>query len=291
VGRGIWFGVFHAVSAFCNAGFALFTDNMMPFRNDIMINFAIASLIVLGGIGFTVILELYEQRSFRNLSLHSRMALTVSGLLILGGAVLIFIFETNTPGSGKIAYHGFFDRALSAVFQSVSARTAGFNTIDIGAMSQASLFLIIILMFIGASPGGTGGGIKTTTFGSLLAAMSAIVRGERDVTFFNRRLSHDLLLRAFTIALLSLSLVAAVTLVCVAMGKQSFMDTLFEVTSAFGTVGLIAGITADLSTAQKALIIITMFCGRLGPLTMAMALASSAQRKQYRLPAEEILIG
>ena len=173
----------------------------------------------------------------------------------------------------------------------MTARTAGFNTIDIGAMSQASLFLIMILMFIGASPGGTGGGIKTTTFGALLAAMSAIVRGERDVTFFNRRLSHDLLLRAFTIALLSLSLVAAVTLVCMAMGKQSFMNTLFEVTSAFGTVGLSAGITFDLSSAQKVLIIITMFCGRLGPLTMAMALASSAQRKQYRLPAEEILIG
>jgi trk system potassium uptake protein TrkH len=289
-GQAAWQALFHSVSAFCNAGFSLNADSLVQWRDDFFVNTVICLLIIIGGIGFTVIFEVLERKSLKNLSLHSRMALVTSAVLIVGGAVLILVFETFKPPYSFVHYN-FYDKAITAVFQSVTARTAGFNTVDIGAMSDASLFLIILLMFVGGSPGGTAGGMKTTTFAALLAAGAAIVRGERDVRIFNRRLSHELLLRAFTIALLSMSIVAAVTLAATAIEGRNFMHLLFEVTSAFGTVGLSTGITAQLAPAEKILIVATMFVGRLGPLTMAMALAQSALKRQFRLPAEEIIIG
>ena len=288
--KAVWPSLFHTISAFCNAGFSLFPDSLANWRDNTAVNLVFCLLIIIGGLGFPVVLELLETRSLKHLSLHSRLSLTMTAILISAGAFLILIFETFKPPY-SFAHYNLFDKTITAVFQSVTARTAGFNTVDIGAMSDASLFLLIIFMFVGASPGGTGGGIKTTTFGALMATMSAIVRGERDVTLFNRRLSHEQLMRAFTIALLSVAIIAVVTLTMTALEGRHLMQLLFEVTSAFGTVGLSTGITAHLTSAEKSLIIATMFCGRLGPLTMAMALAQSAQKKQIRLPAENIIIG
>ena len=289
-GRAAWQALFHSVSGFCNAGFSLNANSLMAWRDDLFVNVVMCLLIIVGGIGFTVIFEVLERKSLRGLTLHSRMALITTAALIAVGAVLIMVFETFKPPY-SFEHYGFYDRAITAVFQSVTARTAGFNTVDIGAMSDASVFMLILLMFVGGSPGGTAGGMKTTTFAALLAAGAAIVRGERDVRVFNRRLGHELLLRAFTIALLSMAIVATVTLAMTAIEGRHLMHLLFEVTSAFGTVGLSTGITPDLVPVEKVLIVFTMFVGRLGPLTMAMALGQSIQKKQYRLPPEEIVIG
>lgn len=285
-----WYALFHSVSAFCNAGFSLFPDSFIQWRGDFVINFVLSALILLGGIGFTVILELSEIRRIRKLSIHSRFAILMTVVLVVGGGLLIFLFET-------LKMHGNFTELsagevfLSSIFQSVTTRTAGFNTLDIGAMSDASHFLMIILMFIGASPGGTGGGIKTTTFGALMATLYSIIRGRRDVTIFDRRISHDLLLRAFTIALLFIGTIAGGTLVMVAIEGRHLMSILFEVTSALGTVGLSTGITPYLTSVERIVIIVMMFAGRVGPLTLALALGGSRKYGLVRKPEGEVLVG
>lgn len=290
-GQACWYGLFHTVSAFCNAGFSLFSDNLTQWRDDLFINGAIAGLLIIGGIGFTVLLEIREFPHTRKLSTHSKLALSITALLLVGGTILILVFETFRPPY-SYEHYNFFDKLITSFFQSASARTAGFNTIDVGAMSEASLFALILLMFIGASPGGTGGGIKTTTFGALAASLIAIARGNPDVTVFKRRLAPDLLLRAFTIALLSISLVSLVALIMTAIeGGKNHLKVLFEVTSAFGTVGLSTGITPYLTTAEKYIIVITMYAGRVGPLTLAIALAERAKKSRVKYPDGNILIG
>lgn len=285
-----WYALFHSVSAFCNAGFSLFPDSFIQWRGDFVINFVLSALILLGGIGFTVILELSEIRRIRKLSIHSRFAILMTVVLVVGGGLLIFLFET-------LKMHGNFTELsagevfLSSIFQSVTTRTAGFNTLDIGAMSDASHFLMIILMFIGASPGGTGGGIKTTTFGALMATLYSIIRGRRDVTIFDRRISSELLLRAFTIALLFIGTIAGGTLVMVAIEGRNFMSILFEVTSALGTVGLSTGITPYLTSVERIVIIIMMFAGRVGPLTLALALGGTGKHGLVRKPEGEVIVG
>jgi len=285
-----FYSLFHSISAFCNAGFALFSDNIASYVGDPTINLTMASLIISGGIGFTVLIELTRLHKIRRLSVHSKLALSITAVLIFAGMVGLYFCESLhsawfrqdlTPA----------ERLFAAFFQSVSARTAGFNTIDIGAMSGAGLLLIIILMFIGASPGGTGGGIKTTTFGAVIASLVAMVKGEKDVQVFNRRIPQDTLQKALTIGLISTMLVTGMTLLMLLFKQRDFMKVLFEVVSAFGTVGYSTGITPDLTLPEKIIIIITMFCGRLGPLTMAVALAESRVKKNVRVPEGGILIG
>ena len=288
--KALYLAIFHSISAFCNAGFSPFRDNLIKYYNDPLVVISICSLIILGGIGFTVLIELTDYRHTRKLSLHSKVALSTTALLIIGGTLGILIIESfyNSP---IYQNKSFWDMLQVSFFQSVTSRTAGFNTINIATMSTASLFLIIILMFIGASPGSTGGGIKTTTFGALMASLWAIARGKRDVQLFRRRIPNELLLRAYTIALIYFGLVASSTLLMLCAKDFGLLNSLFEVVSAAGTVGLSTGITPQLTTAQKVFIIFTMFCGRVGPLTIAMAFIATSRKETLRMPEENILIG
>lgn len=295
LGKAIYFGIFHAVSFFNNAGFDLFGSVSGPFSSltsyvgDPIINMVSMLLIILGGIGFIVLSDLVEYKRTRKLSLHTKIVLTMTGLLIVIGTVVIFIFEfTNTRTLGSL--NG-WEKFWASLFQSVSPRTAGANTIDIGAMRQASQFFMVILMFIGASPGSTGGGIKTTTFAILIGAVFAMIRGKEDIVIYRYRLAKDRIFKAVTLTLLSLFLVIIVSMILSTTEDHSFLMILFDTTSAFGTVGLTMGLTADLSDIGKVLLSLTMFAGRLGPLTLAYALGPKNERELYRHPEGKITIG
>ncbi|MBU7314404.1 TrkH family potassium uptake protein [Paenibacillus oleatilyticus] len=295
IAKGIYFGIFHAISFFNNAGFDLFGSVVAPFTSlttyadDWIVNIVSMSLIILGGIGFVVMSDVVDYRKHKRLSLHSKVVLSATGLLIVIGAVVIFIFEfTNQKTLGSLNWSG---KILASFFQSVSPRTAGANSVDIGAMRQASQFFIIILMFIGASPGSTGGGIKTTTFTTLIGAMIAMIRGKEDIVLFHYRLGKDRILKAITLTMIALFLVIFVTMLLTTTESQSFLKLLFEVTSAFGTVGLTMGVTPELSFFGKIMISLTMFAGRLGPLTLAYALGPKAEKELYRYPEGKITIG
>jgi trk system potassium uptake protein TrkH len=293
--RGLYYGIWHAVSMFNNAGFDLFGTVDAPFVSltgyvgDFVVNFVAMMLIILGGIGFIVISDLMEFRNKRKLSLHSKVVLSMSGLLLLVGAVGIFIFEfTNIRTLGSLDFGA---KVLGSFFQSVTARTAGANTVDIGALRQASQFLLIILMFIGASPGSTGGGIKTTTFTILISAIITMVRGKEDIVIYRYRLAKDRILKAITLSMMALFLVIIVTMILSTTQDSSFIKILFEVTSAFGTVGLSMGLTPELTTFGKVLICITMFAGRLGTITLAYALQPKQEKELFRYPEGKITIG
>lgn len=233
--------------------------------------------------------DIMEYKKTRRLSLHTKVVLSATAFLIVFGALVIFIFEyTNQATMGQ---QGFFGKVLSAFFQSVTPRTAGANTLDISSLRQATQFFIIILMFIGASPGSTGGGIKTTTFMTIIGAMIAMVRGKEDIVFFRYRLGKDRILKAITLSMICLFLVIFVSMVLSTTESQQFLKILFEVTSAFGTVGLTMGITPYLTIFGKIMISLTMFAGRLGPLTLAYALGPKPDKELYRYPEGKITIG
>ncbi len=293
--RGIYFGIFHAISFFNNAGFDLFGSVVAPFTSittyadDWIVNIVSMALIILGGIGFFVMSDVIDYKKHKRLSLHSKVVLSATAFLIVVGAVVIFIFElTNQRTLGSLNWSG---KILASFFQSVTPRTAGANTLDIAEMRQASQFFIIILMFIGASPGSTGGGIKTTTFTTLIGAMVAMIRGKEDIVMFHYRLGKDRILKAITLTMIALFLVIFVTMLLTTTESQSFLKLLFEVTSAFGTVGLTMGVTPDLTYFGKIMISLTMFAGRLGPLTLAYALGPKAEKELYRYPEGKITIG
>ena len=292
---GIYFGIFHAISFFNNAGFDLFGSVSGPFSSlthyadDMIVNFVAMALIVFGGIGFVVISDLLEFKRNKRLSLHSKVVLSATGTLILVGAIVIFVFEfSNTKTVGSLSWYG---KLLASFTQSVSPRTAGINTVDLASLRQATQFFIIILMFIGASPGSTGGGIKTTTFTTLIGAMIAMIRGKEDIVFFHHRLGKDRILKAITLTMIALFLVITVTMLLSTSEDHSLLVILFEVTSAFGTVGLSLGLTPDLTDFGKVLIVLTMFAGRLGPLTLAYALGPKTEKELYRYPEGKITIG
>jgi trk system potassium uptake protein len=296
-GKAAYFGLFHAVSAFNNAGFALFPDSLIRYRGDWLVNAVICILIIIGGIGFVVLTEVGSLRRGRRLSVHSRLVLTMTALLIVLGTAAIFVLEAGNPRT--LGPLGLPERVLASVFQSVSPRTAGFNTLDIGALTEPALFLIMALMFIGAAPGGTGGGVKVTTFSIVVAALWATVRGVEEPVLFKRRIPLSLVSRAFfinLIAFLALNVVAALLLV---MERRTLLPTLFETVSAFGTVGLSMGVTGApyslagvFSAAGKLLLALAMFMGRVGPLTAAVALARTRRTQAHIRYAEgRFLVG
>ncbi|MCG7410529.1 TrkH family potassium uptake protein [Paenibacillus sp. ACRRX] len=294
-GQALYFGIFHAISFFNNAGFDLFGQVSGPFSSltsyvgDPIINFVSMFLIVSGGIGFIVMSDVMDFRRTRRLSLHTKVVLSMTSFLIVFGAVVLFIFEFTNPHTyGQL--NG-WQKIWASFFQSVSPRTAGANTVDIGAMRQASQFFMVILMFIGASPGSTGGGIKTTTFTILIGAVFAMMRGKEDIVMFRCRLAKDRIFKAVTLTLLALGLVLFVSMILSTTEDRQFLAILFETTSAFGTVGLTMGITTSLSDVGKLLIALTMFAGRLGPITLAYALGPKAERELYRHPEGKITIG
>lgn len=289
--QGIYFGYWHAVSAFCNAGFDLFGkfSSLTNYVDDITVNFTITLLIILGGIGFTVLYDVFHNYRWRLFSMHTKLVLvTTSTLLVIGTLVILFL-EMNNPNTlGALSWHGKF---LGSYFQSVSTRTAGFNTVDIGNFQDATIFFMAILMFIGASPSSTGGGIKTTTIGVLIVAMWALITGKNDAEIFQRRLSQQLIYKSFVVFFVGATLVIFVTMMMSISEHASFLKIFFEVVSAFGTVGLSTGITPTLTGYGKMWIIITMFAGRVGPVTLALALVLRTRKVMVLYPEGKINIG
>ncbi|MCC3374598.1 TrkH family potassium uptake protein [Cohnella sp. REN36] len=290
-GRALYYGVFHSVSFFNNAGFDLFGEfrSLKPYVGDVYVNLLSIVLIVLGGVGFIVLSDLAEYRTRRRLSLHSRIVLWVSAFLIVIGTVTILIFEyTNENTLGPL---GFGDKLLAALLQSVTTRSAGVTTVDVPSFRDATQFAMILLMFVGASPGSTGGGIKTTTFAVLASAVWAMIRGREDVVLFRARMEQAKVNKAITVTVLSLVIVIGSVMILSITENQSFLIILFEVMSAYATVGLSAGMTGDLTPFGQILLTILMFVGRLGPLTFTYALGSRSGRTLYRNAEGRIIIG
>lgn len=254
--KALWISIFHSIAAFNNSGFDILGGlrNLIPYQNNILLNLTTSGLIIFGGLGFLVILDVLKKRSFRKLTLHSKVVLTTTLTLLVAGTLLLKATEDITW--------------LGAFFQSVSARTAGFSTYPIGEFTNAGLFTLIILMFIGASPGSTGGGIKTSTFFVLSQHVRSLFT-KRHISAFRRNIPLEVFSKACTISLLSLLLVCVGTFfLCVLEPEYSFVQLLFEEVSAFGTVGLSTGITPTLSVASKLILIFTMFAGRVGMFTL-----------------------
>ena len=269
IGQAIYYGYWHAISLFNNAGFDMFGDfsSLTDYVNDPLVNFTAMFLIVTGGIGFVVLSDLVDYHKTKKLSLHSKVVLLITALLIVIGALVIFVFEFSNPRTlGGLNWGG---KLLGSFFQSVTPRTAGANSVDIAGLRQATQFFMIILMFIGASPGSTGGGIKTTTFMIMAGAVIAMMRGREDIVFFRYRLLQERIFKALTITLLALLFIITVTMILSTTEDSGFLMILFETTSAFGTVGLSLGLTLKLTTFGKLMICFTMFAGRLGPITLA----------------------
>lgn len=289
--KAMYFGLFHAVSMFNNAGFDLFGHfhSLTDYVGDPIVNIVVMFLIISGGIGFIVIADLISYRKNRRLSLHAKVVLTMTAALIVTGFITIFIFEfTNRSTLSPLSWG---EKLWSALFQSVTSRTAGANTLDIGSMRQATQFFIIILMFIGASPGSTGGGIKTTTFTILAGAVMAMITRKNDVILFRYRLAQERIFKAVTITMLSLFWVIGIAMILAATETAPFLSILFETMSAFGTVGLSMGLTTELTEVGKLFICLTMFVGRVGLLTLAYALGPKKERELFRYPEGKIIIG
>ncbi len=294
--KAVYFGVFHAVSAFCNAGFSLFSDSLMGYQNDFVVIVTIGLLIILGGIGFVVLYELHTHRvRFKKLSLNTRIVLATTLFLVIFGFILILLFESGNT----LEHFSWPQKILHALFQSVTTRTAGFNSLDIGHLSNATLFIIIIFMYIGASPSSTGGGIKTTTLATILAFICSRFKNQEHSQMFNRRLSGSAVSKAVAIVIFSsLTVIIFTTLLLFTelsghshqASRGMFMELLFEVTSAIATVGLSTGITSHLTPTGRILITLVMFIGRLGPLTTALAIGKKEPQK-FKYVKEEILIG
>lgn len=289
--RGIYFGYWHAVSGFCNAGFDLFGnyDSLTKFVGDGVVNFCIISLITLGGLGFIVMENVLEKRSFKALTLQSKIVLLTSISLVLGGTLLFWLIEANNTNT--IASLPLADQWMASMFQAVTPRTAGFNTLPIDKLEEASLFLSVILMLIGASPASTGGGVKTTTFAVVLMAAWSMLHGKSDIVIFERRIGKKAVNKAFAIIILALILVSTVTILISAIENMPIIHVLFEVASAFGTVGLSVGITHDLSDISKILLVCTMYAGRVGVLTFAMLLLQKPGTDKIKYPEGKIIIG
>lgn len=284
-----FFGVFHSISAFNNAGFDLFGNSLENFVSDWYIVLVISGLFIIGGIGFAVIAEIYNSRKFKRFSLHTKLVLIVSLALIILGTVVIFGLEYNNPETlGNLNFSG---KVAAAYFQGVTPRTAGFNTIPYGKMTQASVFFTTLLMFIGASPGSTGGGVKTTTIATLLVVLWALVRNKDDVTIFQRRLSNETIYKAFAVVMIGLLIIIGVSMILAITEEDPFLDLFFETVSAFGTVGLSTGVTGGLSSIGRFVIILTMFVGRVGPMTLAVAMGEQKVKLAIRYPEEKIMIG
>lgn len=289
-GDALWHGVFHSVSAFNNAGFSTWGDSVMRFVGDAVVLAPIMLAIVVGGIGFPVLHELWRlRRSPRPLSIHAALTLWGTAGLIIGGALLLLLVEWSNPRTlGALDWPV---RLLAALFSSVSARTAGFNAIDVGALTVESLNLHYLLMFIGGGSAGTAGGVKITTFFVLLLIVWNEVRGYPDVEFKGRRIASPAQRQALTILVLSAGTIVLATLAIVPMTTLPYEKVLFEVISAFATVGLSTGITTQLPAAAQLVLIVLMFAGRVGVVTLAAAIAVNVARRAYRFPEEKPIVG
>ena len=291
--KALFYALFHSVSAFCNAGFSLFPDNLMSFKGSIIINTVIPFLINTGGIGFATLINLwrYFQGKDRRLTITSKISLIFSSVLLIAGTFIIFLLEYRNPAT--MGNFTLAEKIGGAFFQSVTARTAGFNTISIAGMEKGTVFLLILLMFIGASPASTGGGVKTTTVGLIILGIISTIQNREDLEFNRRRISWYNFNRSAAIISISLIYICGILILLILSETDTApLDLSFELVSAFGTAGLTRNLTPGLGNFSKVLIIMTMFIGRVGPLTAALALSSRRIKKgRYRYPEENILIG
>jgi len=294
--KSLYFGVFHSVSAFCNAGLSLFPNNLEGYTTNVVLNFTVSMLVILGGIGFWVIKDvIYCFKTNKNyklgitdLSLHSKIAISTSLILIFAGALIFFISEYMS-----VLYpYNLTEKLMISLFHSVSARTAGYNTVPMSSITSQALFTLIILMFIGASPGSTGGGIKTTTFAILWQSVRATLSGKGQVEFFKRAIDSFIVVKSIALTFVSLGLVCVFTIMLIKFEpNKDFLSLLFEAVSAFGTVGLSTGITGSLSAMGKITIILLMFIGRVGPLTLVLGIVQSRGSEAVDYPKEKVIIG
>jgi trk system potassium uptake protein len=291
-GRGLFFALFHAVSAFGNAGFDIFGkyDSLTLIPTDYLVNSTIMFLFIIGGLGFTVILELVRHLKYRErISLHTRLALLITSVLLVSGTFAILLLEYNNPETmGSLSIGGKF---FTALFTAATPRTAGFSVLNTTALSYPTVLIILGLMFIGASPTSTGGGVKTTTFGIVFFTFINMIRGKREPVVFSRCLSLNQIMKAVSIMCAAIGMIFMATFVMAIFEDLEFSALLFEAFSAFGTVGLSRGITPELSSASKIALILTMFGGRIGPLTLMVALARQKKEDILHYPEENILIG
>ena len=295
---GLWSSVFHSVNAFNNAGFSLYSDNLIGYIGSPLINFTIGGLIIFGGIGYQVIMEMYlwlRDRFYKSpictvFSLNFKVVTSTTAVLLILGTIAFFGMEYHNPET--IGTLNFYQKVMAAWFQSVTTRTAGFNTIDIGKMSETALFLTIALMFVGASPGSTGGGIKTTTFRILFSCTAAVLEGKEQVQCYQRQIPIALILKTISVVFGSLIVViVSATLVEMANPELEFMQVLFEAVSAFGTVGLSTGITAKVSAIGKLILIATMYIGRVGVLLLMSVAVGDPKPTTFKYPEESLLVG
>ena len=296
--KGLWFAIFHSINSWNNAGFSLFKDNLIGYQSSILVNLTVSGLIIFGGIGYQVIFELYLWLRDRLLkkperiifSLNFKVATSTTAILLVVGTIAFLLTELNNPET--FGSMDFGTKIMAAWFQSVTPRTAGFNTIDIGKMTETGLFITIALMFIGASPGGTGGGLKTTTFRILTRSTKAILRGKEEVELYQRQVPMPLILKAIGVLVGSVTTVIISTiLISITDSEIEFIKILFEVVSAFATVGLSTGITATLSATAKLILIATMYIGRVGILLLMSALIGDPRPSSIHYPEENLLVG
>ncbi|MCG7408184.1 TrkH family potassium uptake protein [Paenibacillus sp. ACRRX] len=287
--KALYYGLFHSVSLFNNGGLDLFGNSFQAYADDFLFNIIAFFLIVSGGLGFIVLAELYEYPRKRKFSLHSKVVLSMTAILIVVGAAMIFVFEYTNPNT--LQPMSFAGKIYSSVFQSISSRSSGTSTVDIQGLRQVTQFFMVILMFIGGSPGSAGGGIKTTTFAILICAVAAMLRGREDAVLFRTRLSKDQIVKALTIIFLALMMVLSIAMLLAVTEQKPFLEILFDTTSAVATVGLSMGLTPELSVFGKLVFCAAMFIGRLGPLTLAYALNRRKPQSLYRYPEGKIMIG
>ena len=287
--RGLYVSVFHSISAFNNAGFSLWSDSLMGYVGSPVINLTISFLFILGGIGFTVLVDLWKSKTLRQLSLHTKIMVLGTFLVNVIAFIMIFVLEFNNPNT--LASLPISDKIFASYFQAVTPRTAGFNSLDYGSMERSTLLFTILLMFIGAGSASTGGGIKLTTFVVISLSMIAFLKEKKEIRIFRRTIDQTHIFKALALSMISVLLVfTALFFLEMTEKNVSFLSLVFEVVSAFGTVGLSMGITGSLSVIGKWIIIIVMFVGKLGPLTLAFSL-SRPDKEKIRYPKEDILTG
>lgn len=288
-GKGVWFSIFHSISAFCNAGFDILGDSIYPLRSDALVNTTIMLLVIIGGLGFMVTSEIFYRKNFQKLSTHTKLVILITIVLILVGALGFFLLESI--GGGVLKTESTKASIIESFFQSVVARTAGFYSVNLSKIKESTALLLICLMFIGGSPGSTAGGIKTTTFGVLIIATISVIKKEKEPIIFKRSISDQSIKKALSIFLISLFIVILVSFVISVTDGFKFIDILYETVSALATVGASRGITESLSNIGKILIGLCMYLGRIGPMTMALAFGLKAEDKMIKYPEAMISLG
>lgn len=293
--KGLFYSIFHSVSAFCNAGIDLIGNgrSLTPYSNNPIIILTVSALVITGGLGFYVWQEIYSLRKFKDIkkiSLHSKVVITMTSFLLVSATILFFLFEFSNPATMKNMTVG--NKLLSSFFASVVPRTAGFNSISLPDMTGSSKFLTIALMFIGGAPGSTAGGIKITTIAVIIMTVVSVIKGREDTEIYNRTIKKDLVYKAIVIVVINVLLVLISSMILgITERGESLENIFFECVSAFGTVGLSLGLTAKLSIVGKLIITIIMFCGRVGGLTIILSMINRKMPKNIKYPEDKMLIG